>query len=68
MSPTYEFLEGRIDAVPLPDASVDVIISNRVVNLAVDKAAVLRSNGICRRVPAGGIGISDVVTEDDYCR
>ena len=35
-----EFLEGRIDAVPLPDESVDVIISNCVVNLAVDKAAV----------------------------
>ena len=35
-----EFPEGRIDAVPLPDASVDVIISNCVINLAVDKPAV----------------------------
>ena len=35
-----EFLEGRIDGVPLPDESVDVIISNCVVNLAVDKSAV----------------------------
>ena len=35
-----EFLEGRIEAVPLPDGSVDVVISNCVINLSVDKAAV----------------------------
>ena len=57
------FLKGVIEAVPLPANSVDVVISNCVVNLAVDKPAVLTE--IARVVkPGGRIGISDIVAED----
>jgi SAM-dependent methyltransferase len=57
------FLKGEIEAIPLPAESVDVIISNCVINLSVDKPAVLLEMA---RVlaPGGRIGISDIVAED----
>jgi ubiquinone/menaquinone biosynthesis C-methylase UbiE len=58
------FLKGVIEEIPLPAASVDVVISNCVINLSVDKAAVLTEMARVLR-PSGRIGISDVVAEDD---
>jgi arsenite methyltransferase len=57
------FLRGVIEQIPLPANSVDVVISNCVINLSVDKAAVLTE--IARvLVPGGRVGVSDIVAED----
>ncbi len=57
------FLKGVIEQIPLPADSVDVVISNCVINLSVDKPAVLTEIARVLR-PGGRVGVSDIVAED----
>ena len=59
-----EFLKGQIEAIPLPDAEVDVVVSNCVINLSTETAAVIAETARVLR-PGGRFVVSDVIADAD---